>query len=104
MVLISGAVTIILSLVCLLQIKCGRIQDCKYILVLYIINHVSAVVLVYTDLLPDVLTGPKEIFEYQIIINYVFINLLPMYEFHFSMIYQVPFVLIGAYFQAKGEY
>jgi hypothetical protein len=37
-------------------------------------------------------------------INYVFINLLPLNEFHFGLFYCVPVVLIGVYFQAKGEF
>jgi hypothetical protein len=75
MMLITGALTIILFIAAWLQVKCGRVQDCSYMAVLYIIIHVGATILVYEDLLPEALIGPKEVFEYQILINFIIINL-----------------------------
>jgi hypothetical protein len=62
--LITNFLTTLILLMSLMQIKCGRVRDCKYMLVLYIMFHVLATVLVYQDKLPHYLLGPKNIFEY----------------------------------------
>jgi hypothetical protein len=96
--MIHNVLTTLIFLIILLQIKTGRVQDSKYMIVLFNLSNVLATVLVYQDLLPDALCGPKEIFSYQILFNFVYIYLLPLHEFHFGLVYFVPVVLIGVYF------
>jgi hypothetical protein len=66
--------------------------------------HVVCSTLVYQDLLPEMLKGKKNVFEFQIVFNYAAINIVSNQHFFLGFCTQAPILIIGTYFQATAEY
>ncbi len=61
-----------------------------------------ATVCCYKDWLAPALTTPnKDVFEFQILVNFIIINALPLIEFKITLLGMVPVLLIGTYLQVK---
>ena len=103
MMIVTGIYTLTSTLIMAFT-PLGKSNLVKYVLSLYVWIHTIATVLVYKDWLPENLKGNKQVFEYQILVSYLLINSVPYHEFLFEFFTQGFVVLLGAYFQAQGEY
>jgi len=50
------------------------------------------------------LKGKKNVFEIQILYNYIAINIVSNQHFLFGLCTQGPIIIVGTYFQAIAEY
>jgi hypothetical protein len=49
------------------------------------------------------MNGPKDAFDFQIVLNYCLVNVIPLHDFKYNFVAITPFLLASYYFQADGE-
>ena len=70
----------------------------------YLLIHTVAAVCCYRGWLAPALTLPnKDVFEFQILVNFIIINALPLFEFKLTLFGMVPVLLIGTYLQVTVQ-
>ena len=62
----------------------GNQNFIKFLLTAYVWMHTIATVLVFNDWLPEWLRGNKQVFEYQILVNYLILNMGPFHDVHYE--------------------
>ncbi len=76
MMLVSSSLVLVWAIVGNIQVQLGERKRLKYNIFFYTMIHVVCSTLVYQDLLPEMLKGKKNIFEFQIVFNYAAINIV----------------------------
>lgn len=56
-----------------------------------------AVILVYSDRLPEALKGQKYFFEWQNVLSYLYLTILPIHKFSVALVVTLPPLLVAAY-------
>ncbi len=70
----------------------------------YLLVHTVAAVCCYKGWLPPGLKMPnKDLLEFQILVNFIIINALPIIEFRWTLFGMVPVLLIGTYIQVTVQ-
>ena len=70
----------------------------------YLLIHTVAAVCCYRGWLAPALTTPnKDVFEFQILVNFIIINALPLIELRMTLFGMVPVLLIGTYLQVTVQ-
>ena len=78
----------------------GSLWRATYLCVPYLIVHTVAAVCCYRDwLLPSLKIPNKDIFDFQILLNFIIINALPLIEIRWTVFGMVPILLVGTYLQ-----
>lgn len=82
----------------------GMLWKATYLCVPYLLVHTVASVCCYRGWLPPALTiKNKDIFDFQILVNFLIINALPLIEFRWTLFGMVPTLLIGTYMQVTVQ-
>ena len=70
----------------------------------YLLVHTVATVCCYKGWVAPSLTIPnKDLMEFQILVNFIIINALPVIEFRWTLFGMLPVLLIGTYIQVKVQ-
>jgi len=78
----------------------GTMWKATYLCVPYLLFHAVASVCCYRGWLPPKLQIPnKDIFDFQILVNFIFINVLPLIEIRWTVFGMVPILLVSTYLQ-----
>jgi len=103
LVITSGVILIGYIVMFYLKYK-GTLWKATYLCVPYLLVHTVAAVCCYKDWLAPALTIPnKDLLEFQILVNFIIINALPLIEFRWTLFGMVPVLLIGTYIQVKVQ-
>ena len=71
-----------------------------YLTVPYLLVNTIGTVCVYKDWLPESLTRPnKDVFDYQILHNFIIINCVPLIDIKLTIFGMFPTLMIGTYLQ-----
>ncbi len=82
----------------------GQLWKSTYLCVPYLLVHTVATVCCYRDWLAPALTIPnKDVFDFQILVNFIIINTLPLIEFRWTLFGMVPVLMIGTYMQVTVQ-
>lgn len=76
MTVVSAFLVLIWAIVGFVQVGLGERKRLKFNIFSYTLIHVVCTILVYQRWVPECLDGRKDVFEYQILINYIVINLV----------------------------
>ena len=97
MMLVSSAVVLVWAIVGNIQVQLGERKRLKYNIFLFTMIHVTCSTLVYQEWLPEILQGKKNVFELQILYNYIAINILSNQHFLLGFCTQGPIMIVGSY-------
>jgi len=97
MMLVSSAVVLVWAIVGNIQVQLGERKRLKYNIFLFTMIHVTCSTLVYQEWLPEILQGKKNVFELQILYNYMAINILSNQHFLLGFCTQGPIMIVGSY-------
>ena len=104
MMLVSSSAVLVWAIVGNIQVQLGERKRLKFNIFFFTMIHVACSTLVFQDWLPEMLKGKKNVFEIQIVYNYIAINIVSNQHFFTGFCTQGPIIIVGTYFQATAEY
>ena len=100
--IITSGIMIALWFVILIFKWMGKLELATYLTVPYMLGHTVATVCVYKGWLVGALQRPnKDIFDFQILLNFILINAIPLIEIRWTIFGMLPCLLIGTYLQVN---
>jgi hypothetical protein len=97
MMLVSSSVVLVWAIVGNIQVQLGERKRLKYNIFFFTMIHVTCSTLVYQEWLPKMFQGRKNVFELQILYNYIAINILSNQHFLLVFCTQGPIMIVGSY-------
>ena len=100
----TSSVTLIGYVVIFYWMYKGTLWKSTYLCVPYLLVHAVASVCCYRGWLSKKLQIPnKDIFDFQILVNFIIINVLPLIEIRFTVFAMVPILLVSTYLQVTVQ-
>ena len=100
LLLVTAGVTLALFVLLFYWHRAGSLWKATYLCVPYLLLHTISAVCCYRDWLTPAMKIPnKDIYEFQILLNFIVINALPLVDIRLTAFGMVPILLIGTYLQ-----
>ena len=97
MSLVVGGVNICGIMMMIVCFRLKRMEILPYFNVPYLLNQSIATVCVYKGWLPNSwISYPKEVFELQLIVNFIMLNAIPLADFKITLFLLYPILLVSA--------
>jgi hypothetical protein len=98
---VTGAVCLLLGVTVAILIKTKRMGISTFpemMTIGYMLNHAIATVCCYKGWLPESFNKyPKNIFEFQIVLNFILVNAIPLLDFSWTILLMLPIFLASSY-------
>ena len=73
-----------------------------YLAVPYLLTHCISTVCCYNGWLPEAwLKYPKDVFEFQIVLQFIIVNAIPLLDFTETLFVMTPIFIVSSYMQIK---
>ncbi len=64
----------------------------------YMLTHAIAAVCCYKEWIPESFKEyPKDVFEFQIVLNYILVNAIPLFDFSWTIFFMCPILIVSSY-------
>jgi len=107
MMLVTGVGTLLVSIAVKIMNKVGK---SKYYIafdllaLVYMIIHACGAVCTYKEWVPESFRRyPKDVMQWQIMINFILVNSIPLMDFLNTLFFMLPVFLISSYLQLQEE-
>ena len=101
LLLVTGAVCLLIGVIIAILLRTKKMGISTFpemISIGYMLNHAIATVCCYKGWLPVSFNKyPKDIFEFQIVLNFILVNAIPLLDFSWTILLMFPILLASSY-------